>query len=116
MFDAAALDYLPTTDFRWTERAFELLGTRELTVTPYEGGGASCFVVSGRCPRCGHHLVDRQVTTALTGLSGPSRGADSGQPPAVTLDVTCGCGSEHGNAPAGAIGCGASFRIEVVAG
>ncbi|MGW5211163.1 hypothetical protein ACWEQO_08090 [Streptomyces sp. NPDC004051] len=116
MFEAAALDYLPTTDYRWTERAFELLGTRELTVTPYAGGGAPCFVVSGRCPRCDHHLVDRQVTTALAGLSGPSRGEDGEQPAVVMLDVTCGCGSEHGNAPAGAIGCGVSFRIEVVAG
>ncbi|MGW0615875.1 hypothetical protein [Streptomyces sp. NPDC002788] len=116
MFEAAALDYLPTTDFRWTERAFEFLETGDLTVTPYAGGGAPCFVVSGPCPRCGHHLVDRQVTTALTGLSGPSRGGEGEQPAAVMLDVTCSCGTEHGNAPAGAIGCGASFRIELVAG
>ncbi|MEI7031868.1 hypothetical protein [Streptomyces pratensis] len=111
MSQADALDYLLSADYTWTERAFELLGRRELTVTPYEGGGAPCFVVSGRCPRCDHHLVDRQVTTALTGLSGPSRGGDGERPAFVVLDVTCSCGSEHGNAPAGAIGCGASFRI-----
>jgi hypothetical protein len=60
--------------------------------------------------------VDRQVITALTGLSGPSRGENGERPAVVMLDVTCGCGSEHRNAPEGAVGCGVSFRIEVVTG
>lgn len=115
MSEAVALDYLRTTDYRWTERAFALLQTGELTIAPYEGGDVSCYVVSGRCPRCDHHLVDRQVTTALTGLSGPSRGGAGEQSAVVTLEVTCSCGNEHGNAPEGAAGCGVSFRIEAVA-
>ncbi|MFF7441162.1 hypothetical protein [Streptomyces sp. NPDC008122] len=111
MSEETALAYLQTADYGWTRRAFELLGTRALTVTPYEGGGAPCFVVEGPCPRCDHHLVDRQVTTGLTGMSGPSRGEGGNRAPAIVLDVTCGCGGAHENAPAGAVGCGASFRI-----
>ncbi|MFF2957009.1 hypothetical protein ACFVVU_37425 [Kitasatospora sp. NPDC057965] len=115
MSDEADVSYSATTDFRWTERAFALLGSQELTVTPHEAGGARCFVVAGRCPRCDHHLVDRQVTAALTGLSGASRGEGAEAVAVVSLDVTCSCGSAHQDAPQGATGCGVSFRIEVEA-
>ncbi|MFD7880253.1 hypothetical protein ACFV5G_40345 [Streptomyces sp. NPDC059766] len=57
------------------------------------------------------------MTTALAGLAGPDRGGDGGpSTDAVLLDVTCGCVGEHVSAPEGKIGCGASFRIEVVTG
>ncbi|KAB1988308.1 hypothetical protein [Streptomyces triticiradicis] len=116
MSEGPALDYLLTTDFRWTQRAFDLLQEELLTVDPHEAGGAPCFVISGPCPRCEHHMTDRQVTTALAGLAGPDRGAEGRPSAEVLLDVTCGCVGEHGNAPEGKVGCGASFRIAVVTG
>ncbi len=112
MSDEADVSYSATTDFRWTERAFALLDSQDLRILPHEAGGAPCFVVTGPCPRCDHHLVDRQVTAALTGLSGPSRGEGGEAVKVVSLDVTCSCGNAHQNAPQGATGCGVSFRIE----
>ncbi|MFF3286143.1 hypothetical protein [Streptomyces sp. NPDC003023] len=112
---AASLAYLPTTAYEWTERAFRLLETERLTVSPHGTDDAPVFVVAGPCPRCDHHFVDRQVTVALTGMGGVSRGDDSDASRSVVLDVTCGCGAAHEDAPEGATGCGVSFRIELAA-
>ncbi|MFP8885689.1 hypothetical protein [Streptomyces mangrovi] len=123
MADAAAFPYLATNDYEWTERAFQLLEAERLTVSAHSASGVPGFVVAGPCPRCEHHLTDRQVTVALTGMSGTGRHAqDEFENPesetdavdAVVLDVTCGCGTAHQDAPEGAAGCGASFRIELV--
>ncbi|NWF27310.1 hypothetical protein HW130_13680 [Streptomyces sp. PKU-EA00015] len=114
MSDAAS-PYLATADFEWTERAFRLLESQQLTVSRHGAGDVPGYVVSGPCPRCGHHFTDRQVLVALAGLSGPDRQEHGGVvPAAVVLDVTCGCGSAHDDAPEGTAGCGASFRIELV--
>ncbi|MGA5704178.1 hypothetical protein [Peterkaempfera bronchialis] len=115
MSEASFPAYVVTTDYRWTDRAYDLLEAQELTVKPHNEDTAPCFVVSGRCPRCDHHLVDRQVTVALTGMAGASRGSNGDPQEAVVLDVTCGCGTAHQDAPTGVTGCGVSFRIELTA-
>lgn len=113
MSDEAGISYSATTDYQWTERAFTLLTSADLTVERHVAGGAPYFVVTGPCPRCGHHFADRQVTAALTGLAGPSRGEGSDAADVVFLDLTCSCGTAHQDAPQGATGCGVSFRIGI---
>lgn len=113
MSDQSSVSYSASADFHWTERAYALLGTT-LTVNLVDAGTVPCFVVEGDCPRCGHSLIDRQTTVALVGLSGSSRGQGADDVDAVTLDVTCNCGTAHQGAPQGATGCGVSFRLEVV--
>ncbi|MEV0978347.1 hypothetical protein [Streptomyces sp. NPDC049915] len=105
--------YLPTTDFNWTERAFALYEQGRLTVTEHTADGVSGAVVSGPCPRCDHHFVDRRSLDALTGLAGVSRNGEGEPSDLILLDVTCGCGTPHEGAPEGATGCGVSFRIEL---
>ncbi|MDO0924645.1 hypothetical protein QQY24_04140 [Streptomyces sp. TG1A-8] len=104
--------YVATSDVQWTNRAYRMLLDRRPTVSRRGGDGVPGLVVSGPCPRCEHHLVDRRVLLALTGL-GATRGGSAGAPETVVLDVTCGCGSTHQDAPEGVTGCGASFRIEL---
>ncbi|MEU2717297.1 hypothetical protein [Streptomyces sp. NPDC007205] len=105
--------YLATTDFNWTERAFELLAAGRLTVADHAADGVSGVVVSGPCPRCDHHFVDRRSLDALTGLAGVSRNGDSEPSDIILVDVTCVCGTSHEGAPEGVTGCGVSFRIEL---
>ncbi|MFG2811252.1 hypothetical protein [Streptomyces massasporeus] len=105
--------YLATTDFRWTERAFELLGAQRLTVSDHTADGVTGVVVSGPCPRCDHHFVDRRALDAVTGMSGATRNGDGRPSDVALLDVTCGCDTAHEGAPEGTAGCGASFRIEL---
>ncbi|ALC23561.1 hypothetical protein ACH46N_08050 [Streptomyces pristinaespiralis] len=113
MSDAAAPAYLATTDRELTDRAYDLLEAGQLTVSPHGSGDVYGFVVAGPCPRCAHHIVDRQVSVALTGTGGVGRSADADPVETVVLDVSCGCGSTHVDAPEGLTGCGASFRLEL---
>ncbi|MBT2365647.1 hypothetical protein J7E88_10025 [Streptomyces sp. ISL-10] len=113
MSEGASPAFRATTDIEWTERAFRSLEDRRLTVAAHDAGGVPAFVVAGPCPRCEHHLVDRQVSVALTGLTGAQRQVNGAVLDVVVLDVTCGCGTAHQDAPEGVTGCGASFRIEL---
>lgn len=108
--------YERTTAFRWTERAFELLETGKLRAEIKQPRqGVRVAHVWGQCPRCGHHLDDWQPLSALTGVVGTRR-PDSAAHDAVdveVIDVGCGCGMVHSDAPAETTGCGVSFRIEL---
>ncbi|MBT2482966.1 hypothetical protein [Streptomyces sp. ISL-94] len=116
MFEAASPVYRITNAYEWTERAFRLLEAEQLTVTEHGAPAAAGFVVSGPCPRCEHHIVDRRAFVALTGMGGGGRDGGTDATEAVVLDVSCGCGTAHQDAPEGVTGCGASFRIELTAG
>lgn len=104
--------YTVTCDAQWTTQAYHLLMDGRLQVFPRGGKDAPGFLVTGPCPRCDHHLVDRRALLALTGMSG-TRGGSGGAPERFILDITCGCGTTHQGAPEGVTGCGASFRIEM---
>lgn len=109
--------YEDTAAFEWTEKAFELLEDERLTATVTAGDGVFTVVTDGECPRCGHRLLDRQVGSAVTGLEVGVRNSAAHQEsaPVVVVDVTCGCGHTHPDAPDNTTGCGVSFRIELVA-
>ncbi|WP_367127332.1 hypothetical protein [Saccharothrix sp. HUAS TT1] len=102
--------YQRTTAFTWTERAFALIESRELAVRTVVTDGIVAATVAGSCPRCGHHLVDNQVGTAVTPVR--SVGVPDA-PPTVVLDVSCGCGLPHTDAPEHVTGCGVGFRVQL---
>ena len=117
--------YQESTDYSWTEEAFEMLergGLRGEVVISRDGVVSSR--VWGPCPRCGHVLDDRRIHTAVTNLmggewrgpggAGPGQRGDSGTGLVFfPVDVSCGCGDSHSGAPAGTTGCGVSFRVEL---
>ncbi|MFC8514456.1 hypothetical protein [Streptomyces sp. NPDC057257] len=108
-----------TSEFGWTSKAYDLLEQDLLKAEVTVIDGVLTTRVWGCCPRCGGQLDDRQVPTAVgdfTGLrGGPNLDAEILRPPVVSVDVTCGCGQAHVNAPEGETGCGVSFRVELVA-
>lgn len=104
------------SEFGWTLKAYDLLEQSLLQASVAVVEGVLTTRVWGSCPRCGGHLDDRQVPTAV-GDFGSLRGsadADGLLPPVVVVDVTCGCDAVHADAPEGATGCGVSFRVELV--
>ncbi|MFD7496580.1 hypothetical protein ACFV8T_30060 [Streptomyces sp. NPDC059832] len=129
------IPYEQTSDYRWTEVAFDLLESGALTALVMTNDNVSSAVVEGACPRCVHHFTDRRPLTAVTsgiggsragvqgtggtGLVAPAGAYGYGDP--VVLDVTCSCGAAHPAGASGAAdstavsGCGASFRIELTA-
>ena len=117
--------YHESTDYSWTEKAFEMLECSDLQgEVVISRNGVVRSRVWGPCPRCRHVLDDRQTHTAVTNLMGgetrrPST-AGTGQPggedtglPFFPVDVSCGCGDPHFGAPANTTGCGVSFRVEL---
>jgi hypothetical protein len=116
-------EYHKTTAFEWTERAFHLLDRQQLAVTPTVLAGVRSVEVAGPCPRCDHHLIDRQVGVAVTGLGagtrgtvrGPSSVQEDDPPSTMVVDVTCGCGNTHAGAPESVTGCGVTFRVMMTA-
>jgi hypothetical protein len=110
--------YQVSSDFSWTEKAYEELQEgNDLHGEVVCRGGVMASRVWGKCPRCGDPLDDRQSLTVLTSFMGV-RGTDSPQPTDVDVrfaqvDVSCGCGVPHPGAPTGATGCGTSFRVEL---
>lgn len=116
--------YQQSTDYTWTEKAFGMLERDDLQGEVVTRDGVVGSRVQGPCPRCGHALDDRQTHTAVTGLmGGQSRGPDGVGPGQrgdsdtglmfFPVDVSCGCGDTHPDAPAGTTGCGVSFRVEL---
>ena len=124
--DTAPTDdpYHESTDYAWTEMAFDMLERHDLQGEVLVRDGIIWSRVWGPCPRCRHTLDDRQTHTAVTNLMGGEwrRPADAGlSPPGADgtgltffpVDVSCGCGNSHPGAPAGQTGCGVSFRVEL---
>ncbi|WP_018685266.1 hypothetical protein [Actinokineospora enzanensis] len=107
---AADVPHRVTTAFEWTERAFELVRAREIAVRTVVSDGVVSAVLAGPCPRCGHHLVDRQVGSAVTEVR--AAGAAVG-PRVMVLDISCGCGQPHDGAPDHVTGCGVAFRVQL---
>ncbi len=110
--------YSDSTDFAWTEKAFEMLTKGQLHGEATDKDGIVSSRVVGPCPRCAHDLDDPQTHSAVTNMLG---GEWRGLPPAsletapvyLTVDVSCGCNKPHSGAPAGRIGCGVTFRVEL---
>ena len=116
--------YRESTDYSWTEMAFDMLERHDLHGEVVFRDGIVRSRVRGPCPRCRHALDDRQTHTAVTNLMGGDwrgpAGADLSQPGAgdaglafFPVDVSCACGGSHPGAPAGHVGCGVSFRVEL---
>jgi hypothetical protein len=115
--------YHESTDYSWTEKAFDMLERNDLQGEVVSHDGIVRSRVWGQCPRCPHTLDDRQTHTALANLMGGEwhgrSAAGPGQSGADTglrffpVDVSCGCGNRHFGAPAGKTGCGVSFRVEL---
>lgn len=116
--------YRESMEFAWTEKAFGMLQHGELHGNVIATHGIVQSRVWGPCPRCQHQLDDRQVLTAVTNLPGGQwrgRGGtattqsdtDTVEPKFYDIDVSCGCGDSHPEAPAGMTGCGVSFRVEL---
>lgn len=113
-----SLRYAQTAAYEWTERAYRLLLDGQLQARSFATDGVVSSHVWGACPRCGHQLDHRQVHTAIA--AGPGR-QTGGQiipptPPTLEVDVPCGCRHAHPHAPDGTLGCGVSFRVEIVRG
>jgi hypothetical protein len=117
--------YHESTDYSWTEKAFEMLERSDLQgqalISP---DGIVHSRVWGPCPQCQHVLDDRQTHTAVTNLMGgewrrlgdasPGQSVDADADlPFFPVDVSCGCGDSHSGAPPGTFGCGVSFRVEL---
>ena len=67
--------YQESTDYRWTETAFESLERDVLHGEVISRDGVTRSRVWGPCPRCDHSLDDRQTHTAVTNvMSGEWRG------------------------------------------
>jgi hypothetical protein len=129
------IPYEQSSEYRWTEAAYELLESGGLTARVMTSDNVSSAVVEGACPRCVHHFTDRRPLTAVTsgiggsrtgvqapGSTGPVRSVGTyGYGDPVVLDVTCSCGVAHPAEASGAadpnapVGCGVSFRIELAA-
>lgn len=110
-----AVTYEQSAEFNWTVRAFELLCAGHLHGKAFATDGVVSSHVWGACPRCAHALDDRQVHTAV--ITGVGRSVNvylEGQPDALLVDVACGCGRAHPDAPGEITGCGVSFRVELV--
>jgi len=116
--------YQESTDYSWTEKAFDMLKCDDLQAEVVSLDGVVRSQVQGPCPRCRHPIDDRQTHTAVTGLmGGQSRGPGRAGPDQrgdsetglvfFPVDVSCGCGDSHPGAPAGTTGCGVSFRVEL---
>ncbi|WP_326555142.1 hypothetical protein [Micromonospora sp. NBC_01813] len=110
--------YAQTAAYEWTERAYRLLLGGQLQARPFDADGVLSSHVWGDCPRCGHQLDHRQVHTAVAAGPGRQTGGRIIPPtlPTLEIDVPCGCRHTHSGAPDGTLGCGVSFRVEIVVG
>ena len=62
--------YHESTDYSWTETAFDMLERHDLHGEVVSRDGIVRSRVWGPCPRCKHALDDRQTHTAVTNLMG----------------------------------------------
>jgi hypothetical protein len=117
-----SVDYRASSAYVWTEKAFEKLqkGVDLHGEVVASEDGVMASRVWGQCPRCNHHIDDRQTLTAFTSTMGVRVSGVTKDVPAETtevryvqVDVSCDCGDPHVGAPDGKIGCGTSFRVEL---
>ncbi|MEV4167463.1 hypothetical protein [Nonomuraea dietziae] len=113
--DDPEVPYLKTSAYEWTARAFEMLEAGTLTAAVFATDGIVSTRVEGPCPRCTHHLGDRQTASAVSSLLPDERGLGDATATGnvVQIDVTCACGEPHAGAPEATQSCGVSFRIEL---
>lgn len=106
-------------DYRWTQRAFELLVAGEIQASVAVHGDIETVLVTGPCPRCEDHFSFDQVRTAVTigvrsfGHDGSSEGRD----PYREVTVSCGChGAHEGRPDDKKEGCGVAYKLRIRAG
>lgn len=109
-------------DYRWTDRAFDLLTEDKLTVSILGSGSSRTVRASGECPRCGHDVdfeLPDSVSVPSTGsghLGAQSRGPGRPADEYVPVAVACWCNEAHPGRPeAVKHGCGIVFGAEVLA-
>lgn len=105
-------------DYQWTERAFELMTERELSVEVRGQVGGRSVTAQGECPRCTHDVEYRRDGQVLP--IGPGDGWLGGdligpQPDEyVNVDLMCWCRGEHEGRPKDVErGCGIVFAADV---
>ena len=112
----AGEDYIVDRSQQWTDKAFELIQSKKLTVEVVEAGEITGVRVDGPCPRCGDHISVFQATTVpapkarrLLRRSGSGESVAGSKAGTVRAPVTCNCAEQHSDKAAG---CGTSFAVE----
>ncbi len=117
---ADQVPYEDDDDPAWDDRALELVRNNALQLESFAPDGPDGVVsvrVSGACPRCRHDLdVRRTLTapllrTAWRSLLGGHASTAPQLPGPHLVDVACGCGRAHPQAPGAMRGCGVAFRM-----
>ncbi|GAA3951878.1 hypothetical protein [Actinoplanes auranticolor] len=115
------IPYENTAGSAWAAKALDYVRRKRLRVAVLDSDGVVSAQVWGTCPRCSHDL-DCQLTLTIPvldvrdgrglwpnlGFPAPKVGT-SEIPPSV--EVACGCGRTHPDAPEKVLGCGVSFRL-----
>lgn len=101
--------------YEWTRRAAELQDAGRIVARASVVRDVLGTVVTGPCPRCGHHLVDHQVGAAAfeEAFLGDDVEAAAAAIDVERVVVTCGCERDHEGRPTNAVpaGCGISFAV-----
>jgi hypothetical protein len=112
------MDYESTNpfDYRWTQRAFDLLIAGEIQASVTVHDDIETVLVTGPCPRCGDHFSFDQVRTAVTvgvgSLGEPE--APGGRDPYREVTVPCGCqGTHEGRPDEKKEGCGVAYKLRI---
>jgi hypothetical protein len=105
-----------SAEYAWTERAYELRVSGELTVVLREYGGVRVCTATGSCPRCGHDVAFVLEQTALLPSGSARRSATRrlANPPTSAegpIDIQCRCGQAHAGRPDAEWGCGLIFAV-----
>ena len=105
--------------YTWTRNAFQLIVDGSLQVELSHTPDEDLFA-SGPCPRCGHDVdyqrSQRMVLPQGVGWRGLAGGSASPQPGATAYKeypVMCSCAEDHPGRPAGALGCGVVFNVNL---
>jgi hypothetical protein len=107
-------------DYRWTERAYDLLTQGKLTVTVTGSGEDAAVVATGECPRCDHDVAyshPEQIVVPDAADAGALK-TDAGQRNRrgvyAGVDVVCWCDNPHPDRPASlGRGCGIVCTADV---
>ena len=112
-----------SNDYRWTERAFDLMTEGVLAVT-WAGSVGHHLVARGRCPRCAHDVdfsFDEKIVvpqgrggTLTRNPAQPTDPLPADGPQYVTVTVLCQCREDHHGRPPGAHGCGIVFNVDIL--
>jgi hypothetical protein len=117
---ADGVAYDNTADPVWARKALDLYQDHRLQVAAFDTEGVISAQVWGPCPRCDHDLnVQSTLNAPIPGLrqgrglwatlTGQAPPGGAGIP--STVEVGCGCGHAHREAPENTLGCGVSFRL-----